>query len=225
MKRILFTVIAITIVVCGCNNSSSKKDKEIVVKETKPTEPDTAGYYAAREMQGIYEFKINKTTVKDLKGIENAISKLPHNYSCEIEKSKSPLFDKDYCDEIKEYDLSSLRIGDICFSEIHLVFFRDTLSFITCEPNRAFREAFAQKYGSGKVTVEKGIHKTGDINGKYLFVNVVWENEEIKADYYDTTVYKTMNGDWISKKYKLTISLKDPIKEKIIKDCVKQGRG
>ena len=69
MKKMILMIVVASVVI-GCNTSSNKKEKESIPEEIKSTEPDTTGYYAARELEGIYEFKLDKTTVKDLKKIE-----------------------------------------------------------------------------------------------------------------------------------------------------------
>ena len=215
MKKLIAFVIMVSFV--SCTLFTNKKEKEQTASKIESIEPDTTGYYAARELRGIYLFILNKTTIKDLKKIKTEIRKDDNlNKYCDIKEINTEPYEKT-CDKIHEYSVDGFKIGNIYMPKLHLTFFNDTLIDINSKDNYSIEKAFIEKYGSGKYKfTEKTIEgKHSKIKGHHR--ERIWENEKAIANHW---TFSDVNSNPLAGNF--SISLKDSIKSKAIEECKKE---
>ena len=186
MKKLLFICLVLTIFLVSCNQINNKSDNSAKI--------DTTGYYIARDLKGLATFKIDESTFDEtLNQIKNEIRNDKKSFETSGKLSKYPdwmyiskensIINKEYfaIDERTEKNIKTIEIlqyfvGEIEIEQLKLIFYNDTLIFISCDSNEKIEKAFTQKYGEPK-NVYRG-HQ--------------WENQKIKATSYTAISEKTL---------------------------------
>jgi hypothetical protein len=206
----------------GCNNPGATRNAQTT------DQLDTVGYYAARELKGLYEFILNEITTKDLKKIEKHILKeTPKNNYLEGYISIFGLFHeikeedsfhkRDWCDNVRKFETCNFFIGDIEISSLSLTFFNDTLLTIECHPRDKLKEAFIHKYGKGKdKSKPTKVIKRKNKDILESLTDITWENETVRAQYYYE--FFELFGQQEAYNY-FKIALKDTVKINAMREC------
>ena len=129
--------------------------------KTKVETTKTEKVYSEKQQpdfNGIYEFKINKTTVKDLDTMQYKREKTYSGY-----KDISKEFP-----EVKIIQLANIDKKDFTLESIKLYFFRDTLIEFTAFTNYIFLDILKSKYPNYVLN--------------YEYDKINWYNKEIQAE-------------------------------------------
>lgn len=194
MKRLSFIIlICITVLTSGCvngnrrtNNSSKSSGIDTVYHTDKIKELD---------FNGLFEFKIGMTTVRDAKKINDKMTFPDPFFESDFygnDKWEVHDFDKAERwaknDLISKYDFTLYTVGDIRISSLSLAFYNDTLVAINIPSvNHDLISLVIEKYGPGEG------HEQGsgyDKGGKFYYSSRErreWKGRNATAEYFKSS--------------------------------------
>lgn len=198
MMSVIFSIL------CSCGDYSHKD----VSQNNKDQKSDTVGFYQARDLKGLGNFKIHGSTYKETFKTLTKEFKIDGRYSLEVFNLKEIHHDtiksflaedllKEHifgCPRVSGINVYKYFIGDIEISDLKLTFYQDTLISIECAQNDKIDEGFKLKYGKGK-SFNNDLWKTpsgetherpsDDIMNKCQLLKIdqkqIWENKSVIA--------------------------------------------
>ena len=202
---IFFTVI---IVFVSCDNSNTnlnfKTKIDISFKDEiyKSIFIDSSGYYAARNLEGIGNFKLGKTTLSIINDLElslkTKVNKVYNNtdeYSFIIDTkilqllpnpNQKYVFENpskySFCPDVKIFKIKKITISGIEIENLFLTFYKDTLVELKCDENDNIYKALEYKYGKPNVINETFDYICGAGKKEGNSQIILWHNEMIKAE-------------------------------------------
>jgi hypothetical protein len=163
--------------------------------------PDTTGYYSARNLEGLVSFNIDESTYnKTINLIKDDIRK-DKNYRYIGYSSKTNYYEEEFNEFLlreskdtisKTIELYNYFVDDFEIQSLKLLFLYDTLVSITCKNTEEFENLLTQKYGKPKSIEEKQEYS--------LIFGNKWENQKVELISYHNVVsppihyhYETIN--------------------------------
>jgi hypothetical protein len=215
--RAFLTVLTVFFIILNSCKNSSKSDNSKTSDKT-----DTIGYFEARDLHGLANFIIDKSSYvetfrtlnKEFKEDKRYDNSSPFNITETIYDTTENFLNKDIlerrifgCPNLKAIKVSTYFIGDIEISNLKLTFYQDTLIRVDCAQNDEIEEGFIAKYGNGK-SVDNSLWRTpsgetnerpnDDLIGKSQLLKIdetkTWENKNVIAKSSIYCVYK-YDGD------------------------------
>lgn len=172
---------------------------------------DSTGYYAARDLEGIGNFKTGKTTISIIKDLEvetkskvkKIYDQIEENYWFDgskihqllpnpTESYKNPS-KVSYCPEVKIFKIETVTISDVTLNDIYLTFYRDTLIELKCDENEEIAKAMEYKYGKGTYINETVNKDWNGENGVEAEI-ILWHNKKIKAEIHKSRALRKGGG-------------------------------
>lgn len=191
--------------IASCNAPKQKEETKVktlkeIIRQDQPQSNIT----------GIYEFQINRTTIKDLDTLKYKSKEITVKDAIENNiKRFGTAGVTDWfllCDGVRQFKIKNFSKGSINFSSITLTFQNDTLiNFNSAKVNWDLLEALQAKYPKFKEEV-KGNELTCD-----------WFNEDIEARWYTDTDMTYFAVRDFNKMGKLRLKGEDAKKEYIKK--------
>lgn len=213
MKRVILLSLVFTMCCAACNQVSNNKNILNVKSNTDL-------FNEARELKGIGEFVIDKSTYFD---VLNILKTQDDGYSIrEIKYDTLAVNLKDNfltdgqtfdCPNLKLIKKYEFKIGKIELSNLYFHFYNDTLYRVYMSQNDDVEDGFKQKYGSGIFTDNTQLKPNGDlikIDKTYL-----WQNLNVSAES-RTLIEYDKGGIYLTF---LDIKTKNSDKLKKILDC------
>lgn len=184
------------------------------------TVPDTTGYYAARELDGLGYFILGqstfKETVKKIKA-EMRANAVEYRYDpfwepdgiaypeLKVFKKDTTVFYRDdylfndvlACPNNDKIELNKYIVGGLELSHIYLEFYNDTLiSINTPDYGSHLGAAFDKKYGESILKVnKKSIEKYGKDEYQVTYLFRIWHNEKVIVTVLENTKYLLVKGN------------------------------
>jgi hypothetical protein len=166
--KCIILIFFLSVLYTSCIQVQQPSDKKSSI------EPDTTGFYAARNLDGLGEFQIGKSTyMNTINSLKNEWRKdKRYSYSnngkesgelfkglkelkndtATISKNTSSFSTRFLaCKDVKAIGLDHYFIGDNEIDSLLLIFYEDILIRIDCQQNNKIDEGFTLKYGAGKV--------------------------------------------------------------------------
>ncbi len=192
MKKYVFFILLIITILSGCRNGGSK------INRGNKYDVDTV-YHTDKikelEFNGLFEFKIGITTVRDCKRINDEMTFSdpffkPNFYGSDKwevhDTEKADRWAKN--DLISKYDFTLYTVGDIKINSLSLAFYNDTLCAINVPSvDYDLLSLVIEKYGPGEGYEQSSGYKKGD---KYYFDSRErreWKGRKATAEYYKSS--------------------------------------
>ena len=196
MKYILLPVMLLFM--CSCTDIVESK-----LEFTEFDITDSLNYENSKDLKGLAEFQINKTTVKDIKAIYDEIQKsnkyyLRFDFKPDYSDGFTGIYLRDTLYTILEKETtirqfrfgslgSEYRIGEIEIDRLFLLCYNDTLIGIEIKtPPDVIVETFISKYGSGKgyKNTNSFYFKDSKNDKVDLSEHRTWENNSLISEYH-----------------------------------------
>ncbi|MCJ7450038.1 MAG: hypothetical protein MUO72_20385 [Bacteroidales bacterium] len=233
MTKNLFIITGLVLlIVISCDSSVNSN------KSKTSHDSDTTGYYAARDLNGIGELKLLKTTKSIIVPLEKTmnvkslkVKEYEEPYSTQYivqliadttekflnDTSRLSLTDCSYCNQASIYKIHGLSISNTLIDEIYLTFYKDTLIQIFCDFRiynaDIIKDAFEFKYGK--------YQESSTSNTLLKELTRKWQNNKIIAEL-STTDHFNKNMGYVERAT-LKIKLKGSLFAAYL-DCDNTGK-